>query len=130
MTRNTTGQTPIWCGIHYLLYLRQPGEHRGLCSLQPLPDRVQPCRQRTRGLPPSGRRQPYVGAARALFTPTTRIWRIWLYDYMYRGRDNVLAACGEPVVTARFGRSGDMQRRLTYSIDTAHNQFAATWDWA
>ena len=51
----------------------------------------------------------------------------WLYDYMYRGRDNSLSQCGEPVTTARFGRSGDMQRSLSYSIDTAHNQIAATW---
>ena len=25
MTRETSEQTPIWCGIHYLLYLRLAG---------------------------------------------------------------------------------------------------------
>lgn len=126
MTRDTTGQTPIWCGIHYLLYLRRPGETEDCVRFSLFQTEYSPAGNGHAAF-------LYLDAASLTSAPRGAVYTdnpdlaIWLYDYMYRGRDNVLAACGEPVVTARFGRSGDMQRRLTYSIDTAHNQFAATW---
>ena len=46
---------------------------------------------------------------------------------MYRDSDNPLAECGDRIVTARFGRSGDMRRRLSYTMDTAECQIEAAW---
>ena len=52
---------------------------------------------------------------------------VWMYNRMSRDSDNPLAACGDRIITSRFGRSGDMRRRLSYSMDTAECQVDATW---
>ena len=126
MTRNTSGQTPIWCGIHYLLYLRRPGEEEDCARFSLF---------QTEFSPAGGGHAAflYLDAAslsaplnNAVYTDNPEM-ADWLYNRMYRDSDNQLAECGETVTAARFGRSGDLTRRLTFSIDTAHRQIAATW---
>lgn len=127
MTRNTNPQTPIWCGIHYLLYLRRPGEQDDCARFSLFQTEYSPAGSGHAAF-------LYLDAASLTSPPQNAVYTDnpdlaqWLYDYMYRGRDNSLAECGEPVLTARFGRSGDMRRSLSYSIDTAHHHIAATWD--
>ena len=128
MTRNTSGQTPIWCGIHYLLYLRRPGEEEDCARFSLF---------QTEYSPAGGGHAAflYLDAASLSTPPENAAYTDnpdladWLYNRMYRDRDNPLAECGEPVLTARFGRSGDLGRRLGYSIDTAHRHIEATWAW-
>ena len=125
MTRQSTGQTPIWCGIHYLLYLRQPGEERDSARFSLF---------QTEYSPAGGGHAAFLyvdptgpsAKANGVYTDNPDL-AVWLYNRMYRGRDNPLADCGEPIITARFGRSGDMGRQLRYSIDTAQGQIAAEW---
>ena len=52
----------------------------------------------------------------------------WMYNRMYRDSDNPAGGVwGTGSVTARFGRSGDMRRRLSYTMDTAECQIEAAW---
>ncbi len=126
MTRNTTGQTPIWCGIHYLLYLRRPGEQEDCARFSLFQTEYSPAGSGHAAF-------LYLDAASLTSKPPNAVYTDnpdlaeWLYDRMYRNSDNPLSECGEPVLTARFGRSGDMRRRLSFSIDTAHHHIAATW---
>jgi len=127
MTRNASPQTPIWCGIHYLLYLRRHGEQEDCARFSLFQTEFSPAGSGHAAFlyldPASLASAPH----NAVYTDNPELAR-WLYDFMYRGRDNPLAKCGEPVLTARFGRSGDMRRRLSYSIDTADHHIAATWN--
>ncbi len=126
MTRQTSDQTPIWCGIHYLLYLRQPGEERDCARFSLFQTEYSPAGSGCAAF-------LYIDPACFAPAPANAVYAdnpelaAWLYSRMYRGRDNPLADCGEPVIGARFGRSGDMRRQMSYSIDTAQGQVSATW---
>lgn len=142
MTRQTSDQRPIWCGIHYLLYLRRPGEERDCARLSLFQTEYSPgggghaaflyldpaslrSAQAVAGAPGMRPQKP-PAPVNAVYTDNPDMAG-WLYNRMYRDGDNPLAECGEAVVTARFGRSGDMRRRLRYSIDTAQSHITATW---
>ena len=126
MTRHTGDQTPIWCGIHYLLYLRRPGAEQDSARFSLFQTEYSPAGSGNAAF-------LYIDPACLASAPPNAVYADnpglaeWLYDRMYRGRDNPLADCGEPVIAARFGRSGDMRRQLSYSIDTAHGHVAAIW---
>ena len=126
MTRQTSDQTPIWCGIHYLLYLRQPGEEQDCARFSLFQTEYSPAGSGCAAF-------LYIDPACFAPAPVNAVYAdnpelaAWLYSRMYRGRDNPLADCGEPVISARFGRSGDMRRQMSYSIDTAQGQVSATW---
>ena len=64
--------------------------------------------------------------ASAVYTDNPEM-AMWMYDRMYRDSDNSLAACGDRVITARFGRGGDMRQRLGYSIDSVDGTVGAAW---
>ena len=126
MTRETSDQTPIWCGIHYLLYLRLAGAEEDCARFSLF---------QTEYSPAGGGHAGYLYVDRGCFAsaPANGVYTDnpdmaeWMYDRMYRDSDNPLAECGDRIVTARFGRSGDMRRRLRYTMDTAECQIEAAW---
>ena len=123
MTRHATAEKPFWSGIHYLLYLRQPDEEQDCARLSLF---------QTEYSPAGGGHAAFLyldpaypsAVANGVYTDNPEL-AIWLYDRMYRDRDNPLAETGEPIITARFARSGDLCRSLSYHIDTANVQMSA-----
>lgn len=126
MTRQMNEQTPLWCGIHYLLYLRRPGEEEDCARFSLFQTEYSPAGSGHAGFLYLDPQCSPSAAAAGVYTDNPKLAQ-WLYDRMYRGRDNRLAECGEPVMTARFSRSGDMGRQLRYDIDTADGQVSAEW---
>ena len=126
MTREMGDQRPVWSGIHYLLYLREAGAEED-CARFSLFD--------TEYSPAGGGHAGFLhiepgcmpsAPASAVYTDNPEMAG-WLYDRMYRDSDNSLAACGDRVITARFGRGGDMRQRLGYSIDSVDGTVGAAW---
>ena len=126
MTRQTSEQTPIWCGIHYLLYLRQEGAEEDCARFSLFQTEYSPAGGGHAGFLYIDPGCLPSAPANGVYTDNPDLAE-WLYNRMYRGSDNQLAECGERIMTARFGRSGDMRRQLSYTIDTAEGQVAATW---
>ena len=112
MTRQTSEQTPIWCGIHYLLYLRQAGEEEDCARFSLFQTEYSPAGGGHAGFLYVDPGCLPAAPANGVYTDNPDLAE-WLYNRMYRGSDNQLAECGERVITARFGRSGDMRRQLT-----------------
>ena len=126
MTRQTSDQTPVWCGIHYLLYLRRPGEEQDTTRFSLFQTEYSPAGAGHAAFLYTDPACMQSAPVNAVYTDNPEL-AAWLYNRMYRDRDNPLAECGEPIITARFGRSGDMGRQLNYTIDTAHGHISATW---
>ena len=126
MTRHASQQTPIWCGIHCLLYLRRPGAERDSARLSLFQTEYCAGGAGHAAFLHIDSGSMTSAPANAVYTDNPEL-AAWLHDAMYRGRDNPLAECGDTVITARFGRSGDMRRRLCYAIDAPHCQIAASW---
>ncbi len=141
MTRHTTAERPFWSGIHYLLYLRQPDDEQDCARFSLF---------QTEYSPVGGGHAAFFyvdpahpsAVANGVYTDNPEL-AVWLYDRMYRNRDNPLA-CLLPaqsaadargasskteasIITARFGRRGDLHRSLSYHIDTANVQITGTW---
>lgn len=126
MTRQQSDQTPIWSGIHYLLYLRESGAEEDSARFSLFQTEYSPAGGGHAGflhIDPSC--MPSAPAS-AVYTDNPEMAE-WLYNRMYRDSDNSLAACGNRVITARFGRGGDMRQRLGYSIDSGDGTVGAAW---
>ena len=126
MTRETSDQTPIWSGLHYLLYLRQEGAEEDCARFSLFVTEFSPAGGGHAGFLHIDRAIMPSAPASAVYTDNPEMAG-WLYDRMYRDSDNSLAACGERVITARFGRGGDLRQRLGFSIDSEDGTVGAAW---
>lgn len=125
MTRQTVTQTPVWCGIHYLLYLRRPGAEEDSARFSLFQTEYSPAGGGNAGFLYLDGGCIAAAPANGVYTDNPAL-AAWLYDRMYRGKDNPLADCERPV-TARFVRSGDMRRALQCGIDAAEVSLTASW---
>ncbi|MYC96820.1 MAG: hypothetical protein F4X14_17780 [Caldilineaceae bacterium SB0661_bin_32] len=126
MTRETSDQTPIWCGIHYLLYLRLAGAEEDCARFSLFQTEYSPAGGGNAGFLYIDPECLSSAPASCVYTDNPEMAE-WMYNRMYRDSDNSLAACGNRVITARFGRGGDMRQRLGYSIDSADGTVGAAW---
>lgn len=126
MTRETSDQTPIWCGIHYLLYLRQAGAEEDCARFSLFQTEYSPAGGGNAGFLYIDPECMPSAPASGVYTDNPEMAE-WMHNRMYRDSDNSLAACGTRIITARFGRSGDMGRSLSYSMDSVDGQVGATW---
>ncbi|MEM7134008.1 MAG: hypothetical protein AAF702_47385 [Chloroflexota bacterium] len=125
MQRNIESTNVIWAGIHYLLYLRQPNQEES----------VRLSLFETEYSPHGGGNAAFLYVAPNIETKNLSLGIYadnpalaqWLFETMYQGRDNLLAATGDNMVTARFTRSGDLRRDVTIHIDTSHGAIEARW---
>ncbi|MBV7336535.1 hypothetical protein KFU94_51555 [Chloroflexi bacterium TSY] len=126
MQRNIESTDVIWAGIHYLLYLRPPNQAE---------DSVRLSLFETEYSPHGGGNAAFLYCDPALesgtipngiYTGNSELAQ-WLFDYMYKGRDNPLALTGDNIVLARFARNGDLRRAVTVHIETAAGAIEARW---
>ena len=119
-------QRPVWSGIHYLLYLREAGAEEDCARFSLFETEYSPAGGGHAGFLHIEPGCMPSAPASAVYTDNPEM-AVWMYDRMYRDSDNSLAACGDRVITARFGRGGDMRQRLGYSIDSVDGTVGAAW---
>lgn len=126
MQRNIDSTNVIWAGIHYLLYLRPS---------HATDDGVRLSLFETEYSAHGGGNAAFLfctpsiqidGFANGIYTDNPALGE-WLFSYMYRGRDNPLAAAGDNLVITRFTRSGDLRRAVTIHMETNAGVMQADW---
>ena len=87
MTRETSEQTPIWCGIHYLLYLRLAGAEEDCARFSLFQTEYSPAGGGHAGF-------LYIDAESFPSAPANGVYTDnpdmaeWMYNRMYRDSDN------------------------------------------